>query len=74
MQEPLRELKCENDANVTSFCTMNPADAQFDLFEALGRNSQHPNRSRRNGKPDAQKMANPKKDRTSRTERSAQDH
>jgi hypothetical protein len=29
MQEPLRELKCENDANVTGFCTMNPADAQF---------------------------------------------
>lgn len=29
MQEPLRELKCYNDANVTGFCTMNPADAQF---------------------------------------------
>jgi hypothetical protein len=40
MQEPLRELKCENDANVTGFCTMNPAGAQFDHFEALGRNSQ----------------------------------
>jgi hypothetical protein len=23
MQEPLQELKCENDANVTGFCTMN---------------------------------------------------
>jgi len=40
MQEPLRELKCENDANVTGYCTMNPADAQFDLFDALGRKSQ----------------------------------
>ena len=39
MQEPLRELKCEYDANVTGFCTMIHAAAQFDLFEALGRNS-----------------------------------
>src|ERR1035438_809795 len=31
MQEPLRELKCENDANATSSCTINPSDAQFDL-------------------------------------------
>jgi len=39
MQEPLRESKCENNTYVTGFCTINPADAQFDLFEALGRNS-----------------------------------
>jgi hypothetical protein len=39
-QEPLRGSKCENDANLTGFCTMNPADNQFDLFDALGRNSQ----------------------------------
>jgi hypothetical protein len=38
-QEPLRESKCENDANLTGFCTLNPADNQFDLFDALGRNS-----------------------------------
>jgi hypothetical protein len=40
-QEPLRESKCENDDNLTGFCTMNPADNQFDLFDALGRNSLH---------------------------------
>jgi hypothetical protein len=40
MQEPLRKLKCENDANVTGSCTIDPADAQFYLFDALGRNSQ----------------------------------
>src|ERR1700723_2446299 len=39
-QEPLRESKCENDANLPVFCIMNPADNQFDLFDALGRNSQ----------------------------------
>jgi hypothetical protein len=39
MQELLRELKCENDANVTGFCTKIPADAQFDPFDALGKNS-----------------------------------
>jgi len=42
MQEPLRESKCENNTYVTGFCTINPADAQFDLFEALGRNSLYP--------------------------------
>jgi hypothetical protein len=40
MQELWRESKCENDANGTSFRTINPADAQFDLFDALGINSQ----------------------------------
>jgi len=37
MPEPLRELKCES---ATGFCTMNPACALFDLFDALGKNSQ----------------------------------
>ena len=27
-------------ALLACFCTMNPSDAQFDLFDALGRNSQ----------------------------------
>jgi hypothetical protein len=39
MQEPLRELKCTNDANVAGFDTIKLAGAQFDLFGALGRNS-----------------------------------
>jgi hypothetical protein len=39
MQELLRELKCENNANVMGFCTINPAGDRFDLFEALGTNS-----------------------------------
>jgi hypothetical protein len=28
----------ENDAAVPGFCTVNPADDQFDLFDALGKN------------------------------------
>jgi len=39
MQEPSQELKYENDANVTGSCKINPADAQFDLSDPLGRNS-----------------------------------
>jgi hypothetical protein len=39
MQESLRGSKRDNYSNVTDSCTMNPADAQFDLFEAPGRNS-----------------------------------
>src|ERR1700721_2300175 len=42
MQEPLRELRCANYANVANFCTLNSTGAQFALFEGLGTNSRSP--------------------------------
>jgi hypothetical protein len=41
MQVPLRESKCENMADVTSFCMGILTDSQLDRFEELGRNSHH---------------------------------
>ena len=38
-QEPLRESKCENMADVTSSCTEILAGTQLSCFEGLGRNS-----------------------------------
>jgi len=41
MQELLQESKCENMADVTSFCTEILAETQLSCFEGLGNNSQH---------------------------------
>jgi hypothetical protein len=40
MQEPLRESKCENHADVPNYWTKSLTDAQFYLFDALGKNIQ----------------------------------